>query len=92
MEQSASLGFWYNRVAPFIFYWRKGWKPGSPTFLGPENPQWKGNFAVRYWEPAWQAIFLEGKGSYLSRVQSAGFDGVYLDKIDEFEWFEEHGE
>jgi cysteinyl-tRNA synthetase len=76
----------------YRFYWQKGWKPGSPSFIGPENPQWKQNFAARYWEPAWQAIFLGEKGSYLSRVQAAGFEGIYLDKVDEFEWFEQHKE
>jgi cysteinyl-tRNA synthetase len=74
------------------FYWGKDWRPGRPTFLGPEDPQWKHNFAVRYWEPGWQAVLLGGEGSYLSRVVAAGFDGVYLDKVDEYEWFEEHGE
>ena len=29
---------------------------------------------------------------YLARVQAAGFDGIYLDRVDYFEWFEEHGE
>ena len=76
----------------YRFYWQKGWKPGTPAFLGKEDPQWKHNFAVRYWEPAWQALFVGGEGSYLARVRAAGFDGVYLDKVDEFEWFEEHGE
>ena len=33
----------------YRFYWRKGWKAGSPSFLGKENPQWKHNYAVRYW-------------------------------------------
>jgi cysteinyl-tRNA synthetase len=76
----------------YRFYWQKGWKPGNPAFLGPEDQQWKKNYAVKYWEPAWQQLFLGGKDSYLSRVQAAGFDGVYLDKVDEYEWFEEHGE
>ncbi|OAI47000.1 hypothetical protein AYO44_10355 [Planctomycetaceae bacterium SCGC AG-212-F19] len=76
----------------YRFYWNKDWKPGNPAFIGPENPQWKRNFAVKYWEPAWQQVFLGGKESYLSKVQAAGFDGIYLDKVDEYEWFEEHGE
>jgi cysteinyl-tRNA synthetase len=75
----------------YRFYWKKGWKPGSPSFLGKENPQWKGNFAVRYWDPAWQEVIVGDRG-YLSRVMAAGFDGIYLDKVDEYEWFEEHGE
>ena len=73
-------------------YWKKGWRPGRPAFLGPENPHWKRNFAVKYWEPAWQALFVGGEDSYLSRVLSAGFDGIYLDKVDEYECFEEQGE
>lgn len=76
----------------YRFYWQKAWKPGNPAFIGPENPQWKRNFAAKFWAPAWQAVFLGGKESYLSRVQAAGFDGIYLDKVDEYEWFEEHGE
>lgn len=76
----------------YRFYWRKGWRPGQPAFLGAENPEWKGNYAARYWDSAWRAVFVGGEGSYLSRVLAAGFDGVYLDKVDEFEWFEEHGE
>jgi len=73
-------------------YWKQGWRPGRPGFLGPENPDWKGNYAVKYWEPAWQALFVGDGDSYLSRVMSAGFDGIYLDKVDEYDWFEEHGE
>jgi cysteinyl-tRNA synthetase len=76
----------------YRFYWQKDWKPGNPAFIGPENPQWKKNFAAKYWEPAWQALFVGGKDSYLARVQAAGFDGIYLDKVDEYEWFEERGE
>jgi cysteinyl-tRNA synthetase len=76
----------------YRFYWQKDWKVGRPAFIGKENPEWKHNFAARYWAPAWQKLFLDGKDSYLSRVIAAGFDGVYLDKVDEYEWFEEHGE
>jgi cysteinyl-tRNA synthetase len=76
----------------YRFYWKKDWKPGKPAFVGPENPEWKRNFAVKYWDPAWQKLILDGDDAYLARVLAAGFDGIYLDKVDEFEWFEEHGE
>ncbi len=75
----------------YRFYWNRSWRTANPPFLGRENPQWKGNYAVKYWDPVWQTIFLGGEG-YLARVQAAGFDGIYLDKVDEYEWFEEHGE
>ena len=81
-----------GQAEDYRFYWKKGWKPGNPAFIGPEDPDWKGNFAVKYWEPAWQAIFVGGKDSYLARVQTAEFDGIYLDRVDYYAWFETHGE
>ena len=57
------------------------WPQHSSTWLGPENPEWRGNYGVRFWLPDWQAIIFE----YTDRIIAAGFDGVYLDKVDEFE-------
>jgi len=57
------------------------WSQRSSSWLGAENRQWKGNYAVRFWDPAWQEIIF----SYTDRILAAGFDGVYLDKVDEFE-------
>src|SRR5262249_1381067 len=59
----------------------------QPAFLGPENPSWRGNFKVRYWRREWQEIVLRS----LERIVAAGFDGVYLDVIDAFEYFEPGG-
>lgn len=56
----------------------------APPWLADENDAWSGNFAVRYEDPGWQAIFLDGPQSYLARIVAAGFDGVYLDRVDAF--------
>lgn len=56
----------------------------APPWLADENEAWSGNFAVRYEHPDWQAIFLDGPRSYLARIVEAGFDGVYLDRVDAF--------
>ena len=53
----------------------------APPWLGPENGEWRSNYAVRYWRDDWQHIFL-GEGGYLDRIIASGFDGVYLDKVD----------
>jgi cysteinyl-tRNA synthetase len=57
------------------------WPQRSPTWLGPENKKWRGNYGVRFWHPDWQQIIFE----YTDKIVASGFDGVYLDKVDEFE-------
>jgi cysteinyl-tRNA synthetase len=69
----------------YRFYWHRDWSNDPPAWLGAENPDWPGNYTVRYWDDAWQALILGGPDSYLAAILAAGFDGVYLDRIDAFE-------
>ena len=73
----------------YRYYWQPEWAANPPSWLSEENPDWPGNYRVRYWDPAWQAIIFGNDQSYLKRILDAGFDGVYLDTIDTFEFFEE---
>ncbi|MBL8566427.1 MAG: endo alpha-1,4 polygalactosaminidase [Hyphomicrobiaceae bacterium] len=65
-------------------------KPGrrvtdkAPVWLSTENESWSGNFAVHYWDPGWQSLIVGRPGCYLERILDAGFDGVYLDRVDAF--------
>ncbi len=72
----------------YRYYWQQGWKVGSPSWLEKENPAWHGNYIVRYWDEDWQSVIYGNDGSYLRKILNAGFDGVYLDIIDAFEYFE----
>ncbi len=72
----------------YRFYWKPAWKAQPPAFLGQENPDWPGNYKVRYWEEAWWEDVLE---PYLDRILEAGFDGVYLDIIDAYWFWSEQG-
>ncbi len=73
----------------YRYYWQKKWRSNKPSWLEPENPDWKGNYKVKYWSADWQAIIFGRKDSYLTKIINANFDGAYLDIIDGFEYFME---
>ena len=73
----------------YRYYWQSGWSVGSPDWLESENPDWAGNYKVRYWDSDWKFIIFGNDQSYLKKIIDAGYDGVYLDIVDGFEYFEE---
>lgn len=75
----------------YRFYWKPEWSVKAPSWLEAENPDWEGNFKVRYWDPDWKRIIFGGPDAYLDRIIAAGFDGVYLDIIDAYWYFQEKG-
>lgn len=68
-------------------YWVEGWSVGNPDFLDEENPDWPGNYKVKFWDPQWQSLILAN----LDKIVDAGYDGVYLDIIDGYEYYKEKG-
>jgi cysteinyl-tRNA synthetase len=74
-------------------YWHKEWgsnrnlTASAPAWLGVENPEWKGNYRVKYWNAEWKKLVLASIDDAMER----GFDGVYLDIVDGFETFEQEG-
>ena len=73
----------------YRYYWQSEWTSNQPSWLEAENPEWEGNYKVKYWDKDWQAIIYGNDNSYLKKILDANFDGVYLDIIDGFEYFEE---
>ena len=62
----------------------------APPWLGDENPDWRGNYRVRFWEQGWQALMFGGGDAALDRLMAKGFDGVYLDRADVYQhWLKE---
>ncbi|TRX40857.1 endo alpha-1,4 polygalactosaminidase [Flavobacterium restrictum] len=72
----------------YRYYWQPSWKPNNPTWIDAENPDWPGNYKVKYWTPEWQTIIYGNENSYLKKIINAHFDGAYLDIIDAFEFYE----
>lgn len=73
----------------YRYYWQSSWNSNKPDWIVAENPDWPGNFKVKYWNADWQGIIYKNNDSYLNKITSAGFNGVYLDIIDAFEYFEQ---
>ena len=69
----------------YRWYWQPSWDTDPPGWLGPENPQWPGNFKVRFWVAAWQSLVFQS----LHRIVDQGFAGVYLDVIDAYYFWSE---
>ena len=72
-------------------YWQSEWvsngkrTAAAPAWLGIENPDWKGNYQVKYWSADWQKLVLPAINDAMAR----GFDGVYLDIVDGFQTYEQ---
>ncbi len=73
----------------YRYYWNDKWYNNPPSWLLDENPDWPGNYKVQYWDSNWQDIIYGNNDSYLYKILNAGFDGVYLDLVDAYEYFED---
>ena len=73
-------------------YWQSGWTEGNPSWLGPTNTAWEGNYKVRYWMDGWKQIIMGSPDAYLDKIIAAGFDGIYLDIIDAYYFFGPEGD
>jgi len=89
--------FSIGEAETYRYYWRREWDrrgdgspdPDAPQWLESENPQWPGNYKVRYWDPEWKAILFGDAGAYLDGILARGYDGVYLDLVDAYLYFQE---
>lgn len=75
--------FSIGEAEDYRWYWESSWNTTPPSWLGPVNPNWAENYKVRYWESAWQDIVF----SYLDKIIDNGYDGVYLDIIDAYQYW-----
>lgn len=65
-------------------YWEDSWDQTGPDWLGEENPNWPGNYAVDFADPDWQRLIYGHPGAMLDTIIDQGFDGAYLDRVDAY--------
>lgn len=72
-------------------YWNPDWQENPPAWLDEPDATWANDYWVRYWDPEWQAIIYGSPESYLDRIIALGFDGVYLDRVDAYWYYQDQG-
>jgi len=75
----------------YRYYWKPEWDADEtrPAWIGVENPNWPGDYQVKFGDPDWQRIIFGTPDSYLDKIAAAGFDGVFLDRVDAYQDVEE---
>ncbi len=71
-------------------YWKKEWKNKDrrPSWIMEENPNWEGDYMVKYWSGEWKQIVRE----YQKKLDEIGVDGYLLDTVDTYYYFEDKSE
>lgn len=63
-------------------YWTEGnWGDDKPDFLLAENPDWEGNYNVKFWDADWQQVIFDR----IQNVIENGYSGAYLDIVDGYD-------
>lgn len=75
----------------FRGYWQPQWKDRPEPWDVAENCAWPHAHMVRFWLDGWKDLVMRAPGAYLRRIIDAGFDGVYLDRVDVYEHQTEPG-
>jgi cysteinyl-tRNA synthetase len=75
----------------YRWYWDPDWEKTPPSWLDVPDGVWAGDHWVRYWDPGWQQIIYGTSDSYLDQILALGFDGVYLDRVDAYWYYQDQG-
>ncbi len=70
------------------YFWKNNWREGSPRWIGAPVPSDPDRFFVQYWHPEWRKIITGDTNSYIYGIIRQGFDGVILDGMENFRFFE----
>jgi cysteinyl-tRNA synthetase len=73
------------------FYWKKEWNTAPPAWLGTKDPDRTVSFHAKFWEPDFQALILGSKEAYIDRLIAAGFDGIAIDAVNAYRYWQTQG-
>lgn len=62
-------------------YYKSCCSSKRPDWLTDRTQGWQNNYVVKFWAPQWKEIVRER----VRQIVAAGFDGMYLDRVDTWE-------
>ncbi|MGB0684272.1 MAG: hypothetical protein ACPGOV_16325 [Magnetovibrionaceae bacterium] len=71
-----------------MYYWQIDWREGSPYWIAAPVPGDPDSYRIEYWRPEWQATIFGNATSFVYGLWTLGFDGVVLEGLDTFRYFE----
>lgn len=75
----------------YRWYWNQDWVKNPPEWLDAPDGVWAGDYWVKYWMSDWQRIIYGTPDSYLDQILALGYDGVYLDRVDAYWYYQDQG-
>ncbi len=79
-------------AASYHYYWKANWREGSPFWISAPMRDDPDRYHVEYWRPDWQGVMSGDSNSYLYGIIAQGFDGVVIEGLDAYKFFEGDGE
>lgn len=68
----------------YRYYWKKSWSLHFPNWLKKKYDGYPDEIWVKFWNKHWQEIIYKSENSYLDKILTADFDGVYLDNVEAY--------
>ncbi|MCW8971503.1 MAG: endo alpha-1,4 polygalactosaminidase [Rhodospirillales bacterium] len=76
-------------AAKYRYYWKANWKERSPSWITAPTSGNPDRYYVEYWNPEWQQVIFGNPASYVyGIVKDLGFDGVVLDGVDSYKYYD----
>ena len=72
----------------YHYYWKPGSRTGSPPWVSEAERDDPDRYKVEYWRPEWQEIITGSTNSYIYGLIAQGFDGVILNGLGAYKFFE----
>ncbi|MEX2451572.1 MAG: hypothetical protein WD407_12005 [Rhodospirillales bacterium] len=78
-------------AASYRYYWNARWREGSPVWIKAPVPGDPDRYFVEFWQPEWRRLVSGNPKSYIFGIIAQGFDGVILEGVDAYRFFEGSG-